>query len=125
MPALGALYQVNAPFRVERDQTSERLAQFALVHIAEMGRKLVDRQRVLRREQRGLHRTVEGFGLAHALARTRRRRKGPKMSSCASSARPVRASSNAATKLLAMADLRSLASAPGGRNSRNSTQSRL
>src|SRR5690606_29808063 len=101
---------------------------------AQMGGKLLRRQRLFGGEQRRFHRAHQIRGQignrivrpAHAF--TALSRNGPKVCSCAISALPSRASSSAATKLEASADRRKRGSAhapscEGGRKSRSSIQS--
>ena len=99
MPSPAALDQFDPATGVMFGKRRQRARDIALPRV---DRDLVERQRLLRREQRRLDR-AEIFVVAHAARRTRSSAKG---ASWSRSTRPCRASSRAATKLLASAERR-------------------
>ncbi len=108
VPALAALHQADTAIGIMVRQFAQARTDLAQRRVSEKTRQRLRAHRLLGSEQRRLH---PAHQIVHAHARMRRRRSGPKTSSCASSARPIFASSSAATKLEASAERRSRGSA--------------
>src|SRR3546814_6288943 len=128
MPAPAPLDQIDAAPRIMGAQCRKRGSQVARLPHVEL--QFARRQRLFRHEQHRLHRAKEIILFldhnrrpAVVSGTAARRNMGSKIPSCWISSRPCRASSSAATKLLASADRAIGPSCPLGRKASSAVQS--